>query len=65
MNITFDDLCLKIGRLVLENDLLMRRIQELEEQIRSNTTEIAQLNKSIADCPVKCGSQTPSVVEVS
>ena len=32
MNITFDDLCTKIGKLVVENEALIRRIQELEAE---------------------------------
>lgn len=50
MNITFEYLCEKVGRLVIENELLAKKLQEQEE-------EIARLNRLINDCPVQCGSK--------
>jgi hypothetical protein len=32
-NVTFDDLCAKIGKLVVENEMLYKRVQELQADL--------------------------------
>lgn len=57
MNVTFEQLCAKIGKLVIENELLADKVQEL-------TGEVTTLKGTIAKCPVQCGSQpTPEYAE--
>ena len=57
MNVTFEQLCSKIGKLVIENELLAEKVQEL-------TGEVDSLKQSIAKCPVQCSTQsTPEYAE--